>query len=116
MLAELRQAELNLKQIRQTTASSVILAANNIRSSAKRFDLALLSVDLAEQNLAAEQARFEVGRSTNYDVLFRIDELTTAQTTALQARLDYLRAKLELQMLTGEILPAYGLDLPGGEQ
>ena len=64
--------------------------------------------------LAAEQARFDVGRSTNYDVLFRIDELLTAQTTLLRAGLDYLRAKAELQALTGEILPAYGLDLPSG--
>ena len=64
------------------------------------------------QNLEAEQARFEVGRATNYDVLFRIDELLNAQTTYLRAGLDYLRAKATLQALTGEILPAYGLDLP----
>ncbi len=113
VLAELRQAELNLKQIRQTTSTSVIRAVNNQRSAEKRYELAQLSVELAEQNLAAEQARFEVGRSTNYDVLFRIDELTAAQATALQAQIDYLKAKVELQALTGEILPAYGLDLPG---
>ena len=113
VLAEIRQAELNLKQIRQTTSTSVIRANNNLRSAAKRYELANLSVELAEQNLAAEQARFEVGRSTNYDVLFRIDELTAAQSTTLQAQIDYLKAKVEMQSLTGEILPAYGLDLPG---
>jgi hypothetical protein len=46
-------------------------------------------------------------------VLFRIDELLNAQTTHLRAGLEYLRAKAELQALTGEILPAYGLDLTG---
>ena len=45
-------------------------------------------------------------------LLFRIDELLNAQTTHLRAGLDYLRARAELQALTGEILPAYGLDLP----
>jgi outer membrane protein TolC len=115
VLAEIKQAELNLKQIRQTTSTAVIRAANNLRSAAKRHELAKLSVELAEQNLAAEQARFDVGRSTNYDVLFRIDELTAAQTTVLQAGIDYLKAKVELQSLTGEILPAYGLDLPGAD-
>lgn len=115
VLAEIRQAELNLKQIRQTTSTSVIRATNNLRSAAQRHELAKLSIELAEQNLAAEQARFDVGRATNYDVLFRIDELTAAQTTALTAALDYLKAKVELQSLTGEILPAYGLDLPGAD-
>ncbi len=114
VLAELRQAELNLKSIRQNTATQVISASNKLRSAAKQLELAQVSIELAEQNLAAEQARFDVGRSTNYDVLFRIDELLIAQTTLLQAGLDYLRAKAELQALTGEILPAYGLDLPSG--
>jgi outer membrane protein len=114
VLAEIRQAELNLKSVRQTTATQVISASNSLRSAAKQIELAQISIELAEQNLAAEQARFDVGRSTNYDVLFRIDELLTAQTTLLRAGLDYLRAKAELQALTGEILPAYGLDLPSG--
>lgn len=112
VLAEMRQAELNLKSIRQNTSTQVITATNNLRSSAKRLELARLSIELAEQNLAAEQARFDVGRSTNYDVLMRIDELLAAQNTELLAGLDYLSAKAELQALTGEILPAYGLDLP----
>jgi outer membrane protein len=114
VLAELRQAELNLKSVRQNTATQVITAANGLRSASKQIDLARISIELAEQNLAAEQARFDVGRSTNYDVLFRIDELLNAQTTLLRAGLDYLRARAELQALTGEILPAYGLDLPSG--
>jgi outer membrane protein TolC len=114
VLAEIRQAELNLKGVRQTTATQVISASNKMRSAAKQIELAQVSIELAQQNLAAEQARFDVGRSTNYDVLFRIDELLTAQTTLLRAGLDYLRAKAELQALTGEILPAYGLDLPSG--
>ncbi|HVH98488.1 MAG TPA: TolC family protein [Enhygromyxa sp.] len=114
VLAEIRQAELNLKSVRQSTATQVISASNKLRSAAKQIELARISIELAEQNLAAEQARFDVGRSTNYDVLFRIDELLTAQTTLLRAGLDYLRAKAELQALTGEILPAYGLDLPSG--
>ncbi len=112
VLAELRQAELNLKSIRQNTATQVISAANKLRSAVKQIELARVSIELAEQNLEAEQARFDVGRSTNYDVLFRIDELLNARTSLLRAGLDYLRAKAELQALTGEILPAYGLDLP----
>ena len=112
VLAELRQAELNLKSVRQSTSSQVITASNSMRSATKRIELARLSIELAEQNLAAEQARFDVGRSTNYDVLQRIDELLAAQNTLVLAGLDYLKARSQLQALTGELLPAYGLDLP----
>nr|WP_255216422.1 TolC family protein [Pseudenhygromyxa sp. WMMC2535] len=112
VLAELRQAELNLKSTRQSTSTQVITATNSMRSALKQIELADLSIELAEQNLAAEQARFEVGRSTNYDVLERIDELLSAENTRLLAGLDYLKARSDLQALTGEILPAYGLDLP----
>jgi len=92
----------------------VISASNKLRSAARFCSASSIEMRASSICLAAEQARFDVGRSTNYDVLFRIDELLTAQTTLLRAGLDYLRAKAELQALTGEILPAYGLDLPSG--
>jgi outer membrane protein TolC len=57
-----------------------------------------------------------VGRSTNYDVLQRIDELSNAESSALSARIEYLKARAQLQALTGEILPAYGLKLQSAPQ
>ena len=112
-IAQMHQAQLDLDQLRLATATSVVRTTNSLRSAAKRLELAESSVELAEQNLATERARFDVGRATNYDVLFRIDELAAAETSVLQAQIDYLDAKLELQRLTGEVLPAYGFDLPG---
>ncbi|PRQ05506.1 efflux RND transporter permease subunit [Enhygromyxa salina] len=111
-LAQLEQAEIDVEQLRLTTATSVVRTVNQLRSAAKRLELAELSIALAEQNLETERVRFEAGHSTNYDVLFRIDDLAAAQTGLLDAHIDYLAAKLELQRMTGEILPAYGLDLP----
>lgn len=113
VMVEVRQAEINLKQTQQTIASSVIRASQSMRTAIKRIDVADLSVELAEDNLEAEQARFDVGRSTNYDVLLRLDELNQAKQEALNARLDYVKALLDLQALNGEILPAYGLDVAG---
>ncbi len=112
-LAEIRRAELNLKQVRQTVAASVVRATNSMRTAGKRMEVARISVELAEENLAAEQARFEVGRSTNYDVMLRIDELDKARNEELSAQIDYLKAIVQLQALNGEILPSYGLDLAG---
>ena len=66
---------------------------------------------LAAANLRAEEARNRVGRSTSYDILFRQDELAIAEFNALNAQIDYLRATVELQTLTGELLQSYGLEL-----
>lgn len=109
---QIKKAEVNLQKARQTVASGVIRAANSLRTAGKVMDVAQISVDLAKDNLAAEQARFEVGRSTNYDVLLRLDELDKAQAAALSAQVNYLKALAQLQALNGEILPAYGLDTP----
>jgi outer membrane protein TolC len=108
----IRKAEANLQKARQTVAAGVIRAANSLRTASKVMDVAEISVELAKDNLAAEQARFEVGRSTNYDVLLRLDELDKAQAAALSAQITYLKALAQLQAFSGEILPAYGLDAP----
>lgn len=111
-LLQIEKAELQLQQTRQQVASGVIRAANGLRTAAKVMDVAEISLDLAKQNLEAEQARFEVGRSTNYDVLQRLDQVDLAAAQALNAQINYLKALVQLQALNGEILPAYGIDLP----
>jgi outer membrane protein TolC len=108
---EVQKAQLNLAQLRQTQAQAVIQLASTQRSSQKREQVARVSVELAEDNLAAEQARFRVGRSTNYDVLLRIDALSKARTDLLNAQVELLKAKIRLQALNGEILSAYGISL-----
>jgi outer membrane protein TolC len=107
---QIERAQVQLKQARQTVAAGVIRAANSLRTAGKTIEVTKLSSDLAQENLAAEQARFDVGRATNYDVLLRLDEVDTAAANALNAEISYLKALAELQALTGEILPAYGLD------
>jgi len=109
---QIKKAEINLQRAKQTVAAGVIRAANSLRTAGKVMDVAQISVELAQENLAAEQARFEVGRSTNYDVLLRLDELDKAWAAALSAQVNYLKALVQLQALNGEILPAYGLDTP----
>lgn len=110
-LLELKKAENTLKVTQRQISTSVIRASNSLRTAAKRMEVTAFSVDLAGENLDAEKARFAVGRSTSYDVLFRMDELAIAEANALRAQIDYLLALTELQTLTGELLPAYGIEL-----
>jgi outer membrane protein len=111
IVLEMRRAEAQLRRNRQNIAMSVIRAVNAQRTAGARMTITAESVRLAQANLRAEEARNRVGRSTSYDVLFRQDELAIAQFNALSAQIDYLRATVDLQMLTGELLQSYGLEL-----
>jgi outer membrane protein TolC len=108
---QIKKAEIQLEQARQQVSSGVIRAANALRTAAKVMEVSEISLDLSKENLEAEQARFNVGRSTNYDVLQRLDEVDQAEANALNAQIAYLKALVQLQSLNGEILPAYGLDV-----
>lgn len=110
-ILQIKRAEIQLEQARQQVASGVISAANNLRTASKVMDVAEISLELSRENLEAEQARFDVGRSTNYDVLQRLDEVDQAAASALSAQINYLKALVQLQSLNGEVLPAYGIDL-----
>lgn len=106
---QVQRTEIQLVQTRQQIAAGVIRAAHSLRTAGKTIEVAQISLDLANDNLVAEEARFQVGRSTNYDVLQRLDEVDTAAADALSAQVNYLKALAALQAFTGEILPAYGL-------
>jgi outer membrane protein TolC len=111
ILLEMRRAEAQLRRAQQNISMAVIRAVNAQRTAGARMTITAEAVRLAQSNLRAEEARNRVGRSTSYDVLFRQDELAIAEFNALNAQIDYLRATVELQTLTGELLPTYGLEL-----
>ena len=106
---QLRKNEEQLRQARQQISSGVIRAASSLRTAGKSIEVAEVSLELAQDNLEAEQARFDVGRATNFDVLQRLDDIDNASASALNAQINYLKALAQLQALNGEILPAYGL-------
>lgn len=111
IIIEMRRAEAQLRRSQQNISMSVIRAVNAQRTASARMAITSEAVRLAESNLRAEEARNRVGRSTSYDILFRQDELAIAQFNALSAQIDYLKALVELQTLTGELLQTYGLEL-----
>jgi HAE1 family hydrophobic/amphiphilic exporter-1 len=58
----------------------------------------------AEQQLAGERKLYEVGRSTTFLLLQRLNELTIARTNELQAQTDYNKALADLQRATSATL------------
>ena len=69
------------------------------RSNVERVQAAQAARELAQKQLEAEQSKFEVGMSTNYNVIQSQRDLATAQNNELQAVLNYRKSLVELERL-----------------
>jgi outer membrane protein TolC len=87
-------------------------AVQRARAALASIALGNQAIDLAEQNVAAEQKRFELGKTTNFEVLRRQDELEQARLRHASAVADYLAARVDLDGLSGAILTRYGIVMP----
>jgi outer membrane protein TolC len=75
-----------------------------VETSRRREVVLARSTEAAALDLEAEKARFDGGRSTNFDVLRRQDSLANAQLVHLRAMVDCLKALADVDAITGEIL------------
>ncbi|HWN67451.1 MAG TPA: TolC family protein [Haliangium sp.] len=94
----------------------LILAVQQAEAAQQRIALSERVIELAQRNIEAERARFELGRATNFDVLQRQDELEQAQLRRVRAVYDYLQALTAIDAITGGLLARYGIEIqPAGE-
>jgi outer membrane protein TolC len=103
--------QVNATDIRAQIAQSVAQAVATLELAARRVALAQIAIDLARKNIEVEQARFSLGKSTNFDVLQRQNELQQAELSKAQAEIDARKAEASLSALTGDLLDEYGISL-----
>jgi outer membrane protein TolC len=87
-------------------------AVQRARAAQAKIALGVEAIDLADQNVTSERKRFELGKSTNFEVLRRQDELEQARLRHAEAVTDYLTASADLDGLSGAILARYGIVMP----
>lgn len=108
-----RAARLNVAVAERSARAQIAVAATRAVQRAKvaiaTVELADKAIDLAAQSIDAEQRRFELGKTTNFEVLRRQDELLVARLRRITAVIDYLVANAELEGLTGTILAKHGI-------
>jgi HAE1 family hydrophobic/amphiphilic exporter-1 len=86
-------------------------ALQGYRSSRSRLIAASAARIAAEKVAASEYRKFRAGESTTFLVLQRQIELADDRGLELQAQTDLQKAAVELDRVTGSILPRYGVDL-----
>jgi outer membrane protein TolC len=109
----LQKARLTENDIADQVTAAVVRSVVAADVARRRVEVLARSNEAAALDLEAEKARFEVGRSTNFDVLRRQDALAEAQLTQLRARVDQLTALALLDALTGRILARHAVTLGG---
>jgi outer membrane protein TolC len=105
--ALLHKAKLSADDIRVQIETTVLRLVAQLDTAKRRIEVLAPTTDHATLDLEAERARFAVGRSTNFDVLRRQDELATSKLRQARARTDYLKAAAALGAVTDEILDRY---------
>jgi len=111
---QVRQTEAELRQLELSVASEVTNAALQVQSISERIDAATASRELADEQLAAEESKFEVGMSTNFFVVQAQRDLATARDAELRAILDYQKALVEFERLQQTSLSRTGISIVGG--
>ncbi|HEY2150128.1 MAG TPA: TolC family protein, partial [Vicinamibacterales bacterium] len=108
---QLNQVQAQVKQIELQVATDVTNAIINVQSGAERVQAAQAARALAQKTLEAEQSKFEVGMSTNYNVILTQRDLATAQINELQAILNYRISLVELERLQQTTLQSLGISI-----
>ena len=111
---QIQQAQVQIRQIELQIATEVTNAALQIDAIEQQIEAATAARELAEEQLRAEESKFEVGLSTNFFVVQAQRDLATAQDTELRAILDYQRALIDFERAQRTSLGNAGISVVGG--
>jgi outer membrane protein TolC len=99
----------NAQDVRAQIAQAMARAVAQIELAKRRVVLSQRAIDLANENIRVETDRFNLGKSTNFDVLNRQEELRQAELRKAQALIDWHKSETVVQSLTGDLLPMFGI-------
>ncbi|MEO7189923.1 MAG: TolC family protein [Vicinamibacterales bacterium] len=93
------QSQASLKAQELTVTADVTNAGLAVENTFKQLQAAQKAREVAERNAEAEQTRFDVGMSTNYNVVQAQNNLTTQRLTELRALINYLNSVAEFDRI-----------------
>ena len=104
-----RKLTVNALELRAQIAQTMTRSVAQLELARRRIVLSQQAIDLANQNIKID--RFNLGKSTNFDVLNRQEDLRQAELRKTQALIDWHKAEVVVHALTGDVLPLYGIDV-----
>ena len=115
-----RQQMTSYAQRQQQLRYVVRQQVRNVENLVRQVATSSLSRELSQRQLEAEQRKFEVGTSTNFNVLTFQNDFANARLSELQAIIQLQTGIAQLELNKGTLLQAYGVQLDdagiGGER
>ena len=108
---QLNQIQAQIKQLELQVATDVTNAAIGVTNNAQAVQAAQAAREFAQKQLEAEQSKFEVGMSTNYNVVLAQRDLANAQNTELGNIRSYRKSLVELERLQQTTLSSTGITM-----
>jgi outer membrane protein TolC len=115
-LAEARQLDARQRQLIQSIQIDVRNALQAVEAARQRYEAAVAGRIAAEAQYQGELERFRAGLSTNFFVLQRQTDLSTAKGSEVRALTDYNKALADLQRVTGLTLVSNNVKISAIEQ
>ncbi len=98
---QLRQSELSLQSQQLQIETEVTNAGLAVTNTFLQLAAARRSREAAERSVEAELTRFQVGASTNFQVVNAQDNLTSARLSELRAVINHINAVAEFERVQG---------------
>ncbi len=99
--AEIRRARLTYDQLETSVVADVRAAVRDVLYAVEAVRASRKSLELAQRQLTAEQARYAVDQSTTFQVLQFQTDLATALSNERRARVGFSRSLVRLQSAQG---------------
>ena len=108
---EYRQAELLRLQLENQVSIDVRNAQFAVEQNRARVVAAQKGRDLAQESLSAEQKKYALGASTNFNVLQAQRDMTQAEVTLVAATTAYEKSRVELDRVTAKTLSRLNISI-----
>ena len=106
------EALANLEQLIQM---EVRTAFEEVRRATNQIEATRITLDLRQRAYESEVERLKIGRSTTLDVVRAHRDLLDSQDAVAEAKIDYLKAVVNLFRVDGSLLDRRGVEAPGGD-
>ena len=105
------KAERELERLRESISIEVRQAVTEVEIGYRVVQLARQARELAEKNLAVEQAKFGQGLSSTFEVASSQDDLLAAQNEEIDRIITYRNARSKLHQALGTTLDVWGIEI-----
>jgi outer membrane protein TolC len=104
-------SELSLEAAERQVQAGIDTALRSVRSYQSQVEVAEVRVTLAARTAEAAEATYQAGRTTLREVLEAQAALKEARQALVQAQVNELKARVDLEVLRGSLLETLGVEI-----